>query len=130
MSAPILPGDVTEDAVSYRLFPRHDSPARGRTRDTVPREALTALLHECQSWAAAVLAACGHIWQQEPFNLRVEEEYEGVGHHLAGRTAFGDNVEVRAAGVNGSVRRRTSVLPPPAGRMAHRLPPVGAVQAA
>ena len=59
-------------------------------------DAVAALHAACCEHVAAEMAACGHLWQRDPFALHVVDRYNSVGRHLYGRTAFGDNIEVLA----------------------------------
>lgn len=67
--------------------------------DAVPPSASPALqrlqdvLVDARQAAAATVASTGHLWQRQPFCLGVQRTGDAVGHCLAGRTAFGDNVE-------------------------------------
>lgn len=102
---------LVEDAVTYRVFFDGVSDVNcdvvGQKGPKVVRCALETVRTECAAFIAATVAAAGHIWQLEPCSLEIVDQFDGMGPHLAGRTAFGDNVEVHApfvwaVGVHGS----------------------------
>lgn len=76
---------------------RLSSDATGKGVDGSPCT-LENRLSACQGFASALTAVVGHIWQLEPFQLRVNAQGEENLSYLEGRSCFGDNVEVLSTG--------------------------------